>query len=127
VLIDAGASIAAQTKDGFQPLHVAVKQGHLSTAKLLIQEGAPTEVATNDGSTPLSLAKKANRNSAEMVGLLQPPGAAGSVSQVMQKQGPVGDRKWWNPASWFGGGCVPSDFKSPMTQSTQDKKLGEQI
>jgi hypothetical protein len=40
------------------PLHVAAREGHLETVKILIQYGADKNLKTSDGSTPLDLAKE---------------------------------------------------------------------
>ena len=53
VLIEHGADLAAQTKDGSTPLHWASERGHVEVVRLLIEHGADLAAQTKDGWTPL--------------------------------------------------------------------------
>jgi len=53
LLIDHGADVAAQSKDGTTPLHRASKGGHVDLAQLLIDHGADASAQDEDGTTPL--------------------------------------------------------------------------
>jgi len=56
-LINSGANIEAYGADGWQPIHCAASQGHLSAAKELIARGASAMARTKHSlATPLDLA-----------------------------------------------------------------------
>jgi ankyrin repeat protein len=54
-LIEYGASVSAQNKDGETPLHLASQPGRLEVARLLIERGADVSAQNKDGRTPLHL------------------------------------------------------------------------
>lgn len=66
VLID----INVEDKNGFTPLALAVKNGHPSVVKLLLQSGATADKPVRDGRTPLYLAANAKQNRPRIVQLL---------------------------------------------------------
>ena len=43
ILLEHGADLAAATKKGFTPLHLAAKYGNMKVAKLLIAKQAPVD------------------------------------------------------------------------------------
>jgi Ankyrin repeats (3 copies) len=55
LLIERGADVAAQTRDGSTSLHRASFGGNVQLARLLIEHGADAAAQTKDGSTPLHL------------------------------------------------------------------------
>ena len=58
VLLDAGAKIDAQDKNGWQPIHYAADGVNVSLVKFLIESGADINAPSIDGSTPLQIAKR---------------------------------------------------------------------
>jgi ankyrin len=52
-LLDAGAGLEQQGRDGFYPLHNAVASGHSETVALLIKRGAVVDAKEGRGRTPL--------------------------------------------------------------------------
>ncbi len=60
-LIDSGAEINAERKNGFTPLHWAAYQGHLEIANMLLDAGAQVD-ALASGTTPLYWALAWKRN-----------------------------------------------------------------
>lgn len=66
VLVD----INVEDKNGFTPLALAVKNGHPSVVKLLLQSGATADKPVRDGRTPLYLAANAKQNRPRIVQLL---------------------------------------------------------
>jgi ankyrin len=54
-LIEHGADVAAQSKDGTTPLHEASGMGSVDAARLLIEHGADVSAQRVDGMTPLQL------------------------------------------------------------------------
>jgi ankyrin len=56
-LLDAGAPVDSRTLAGETPLHIAIREGHADTARLLIARGADETLANNNGETPESLAR----------------------------------------------------------------------
>ena len=58
VLVERGADVTAQDKDGSTPLHVASRWDHLDLARLLVERGADMTVQDMYGSTPLHLASE---------------------------------------------------------------------
>lgn len=56
-LIDKGYNVnAIEQNTGWTPLHSAVSFGHISIAKLLINNGANVNMTSNSGFTPLHIA-----------------------------------------------------------------------
>lgn len=55
-LIDAGASVSAQTSNGVAPLHTASANGHFAIVQLLIDAGANVNVRNEKRGTPLHAA-----------------------------------------------------------------------
>ena len=56
ILLDRGASIDAADKDGFAPVHVAVRHANLPLLAYLAGRGARLDVRTKKGTTPASAA-----------------------------------------------------------------------
>lgn len=63
-------SVNVEDKNGFTPLALAVKNGHPSVVKLLLQNGATADQPVRDGRTPLYLAANAKQNRLRIVQLL---------------------------------------------------------
>jgi len=59
-LIDKGFDIHAQTKSGFQPIHIALKKHRPGITKMLLEAGASALASTNDGTSCLDLAMMTN-------------------------------------------------------------------
>ena len=72
-LVDAGASIDAQTNDGETPLFVAAQKGNLIAVKAFIDAKARVDLGNKDGVTPLHIA--AQNGNVELVELLLKSGA----------------------------------------------------
>jgi ankyrin repeat protein len=68
ILIDNHANIHFKNKEGYSPLHNAVKEGHSDVAKLLIEKRAYVTTINNQGTTLLHEAAVTNQK--EMVELL---------------------------------------------------------
>ncbi|KAJ0423154.1 hypothetical protein BJY00DRAFT_58788 [Aspergillus carlsbadensis] len=62
--------IDAEDSNGFTALALAVKNGHPSAVKLLLQNGAQADKPVRDGRTPLYLAANAKQNRPRVVELL---------------------------------------------------------
>jgi ankyrin repeat protein len=60
ILLAAGATINAATKEGSTPLWTAAHQGHITASKVLIEAGGDVNRADDDGFTPLYLAAANN-------------------------------------------------------------------
>ena len=58
-LIERGADVSAQNKDGHTPLHLASQAGRLEVARILIERGADVSAQDRDCQTPLHLASEA--------------------------------------------------------------------
>ncbi|EKM54787.1 uncharacterized protein PHACADRAFT_56287, partial [Phanerochaete carnosa HHB-10118-sp] len=54
-LLDHGAAVDTQEKDGWTPLHLAAQFGHVDTARALLDHGADVDRQNKNGSglTPL--------------------------------------------------------------------------
>jgi len=53
LLVEHGADVAAQNKDGETPLHRAASRGDLDLARFLVEHGADAAAENKDGVTPL--------------------------------------------------------------------------
>jgi ankyrin repeat protein len=56
ILLDAGASIDAADRDGFAPLHTAVRHANLPLVEYLVSRGARHDIRTKRGTTAASMA-----------------------------------------------------------------------
>lgn len=71
VLIDAGADIAARTRQLNTPLHMACEQvSTFRTARLLIEKGADVNARRSDGATPLHMAMNAASGAQHLAALM---------------------------------------------------------
>lgn len=57
-LVEAGADVHWQDKDGYSALHIAAGYVHTSVVKVLLEFGADPELEDNKGRSPLSLAQE---------------------------------------------------------------------
>ncbi|KAE8147149.1 ankyrin repeat-containing domain protein [Aspergillus avenaceus] len=62
--------IDSTDENGYTPLSLAVKNGHPSAVKILLQQGADPNKCTRDGRSPLYLAASGKQNRARIVELL---------------------------------------------------------
>ncbi len=53
LLIDNGAAVNGQNRDGGTPLHGSVFLGHVETTKLLLEKGADSNLRKSDGALPI--------------------------------------------------------------------------
>jgi serine/threonine-protein phosphatase 6 regulatory ankyrin repeat subunit B len=60
MLIEHGADVAAQDKDGETPLHLASRAIDVGVVRMLIEHGADVAAQDKDGKTPLHLASQEN-------------------------------------------------------------------
>jgi ankyrin repeat domain-containing protein 50 len=88
LLLQKGAELESQDKNGRTPLSWAAEKGHTEVVELLLQKGAELESEGDDGGTPLSWA--AVNGHTEVVELLLQKGA-----EVESK-----DKDGWTPLSW---------------------------
>jgi hypothetical protein len=58
ILIERGADMAAQNKDGETSLHLASQNGHVEATRMLIEHGADMAAQSKNGNTPLHLASQ---------------------------------------------------------------------
>ena len=58
MLLEHGADVTAQNKDGETPLHLASQKGQVEVARMLIERGADVTAQNKDGETPLHLASR---------------------------------------------------------------------
>ena len=58
MLIERGADVAAQNKDGETPLHLVSRNGEEEVARMLIERGADVAAQNKDGETPLHMASQ---------------------------------------------------------------------
>jgi ankyrin repeat protein len=56
MLIERGADVTAQNRDGQTPLHLASRMGQVDVVRMLIERGADPDSPEQDGETPLHLA-----------------------------------------------------------------------
>jgi Ankyrin repeats (3 copies) len=61
VLVEYGADVGSQDKDGSTPLHRASEQGHVKFARLHVERGADAAAQDKFGSTPLHRESKRGR------------------------------------------------------------------
>ena len=71
LLLEHGADVNAQNRDGATPLHSAAFLGRVETVKFLLQKGADITLRNNDGSTPMNAAQVDWQLTQFVVGLLQ--------------------------------------------------------
>jgi ankyrin repeat protein len=69
LLLDHGFILHTQDANGNTPLHLAARNGNLSTVKLLIARGTRLTLVNRDGQTPLTLAYRYHRP--DIVALLE--------------------------------------------------------
>ena len=58
MLIDCGANVTAQNKDGETPLHLASRRGEVAVFPMLVERGANISAQNKDRETPLHLASR---------------------------------------------------------------------
>jgi outer membrane scaffolding protein for murein synthesis (MipA/OmpV family) len=73
-LLQKGADIDAQTRNGYTPLHIAIGKDHIKVAKLLIKSGANTKLKDKKGRTPKDMARKKSRRQVAL--LFRPSGSS---------------------------------------------------
>ena len=57
-LLEKGANVNKQDRDGLTALHEASFQNHTDVIKILVQHGARTDIKNISGSTPIDLARR---------------------------------------------------------------------
>ncbi len=55
-LLELRADVNVQDDEGWTPLHVAARDGHVDVCRMLIEAGAPVDAQVDDGWTPLHFA-----------------------------------------------------------------------
>src|SRR5688500_3515390 len=75
LLAAAPATVNARDEGGYTPLHLAVWNGKLQMAKLLLEHGAEMEATNERGETPLALAGIYEEQNAAVIDLLLARGA----------------------------------------------------
>jgi len=58
LLLERGAKVHVQNKEGSTPLHLAVSEGETRIAEPLLDRGANIHVQNNEGQTPLQVASR---------------------------------------------------------------------
>ena len=70
-LLERGADVHAQNKDGWTPLHVAARENASASGRVLLQRGADVHAKNKDGWTPLHVAARENASATAEVLLEQ--------------------------------------------------------
>ena len=60
-MIENGADLDAKTINGYTPLHITARHGHLEIVKYLIEIGVDFMAINNEEKTPLDLAIELNK------------------------------------------------------------------
>jgi ankyrin repeat protein len=60
LLVEKGATVRVQDKEGWEPLMFAAQMGHTKVVKFLIENGADVNCAADDGETALMMAYDTN-------------------------------------------------------------------
>lgn len=108
VLLTAGADVTFRTVDeGKSGLDLVAEEGHVDTARVIIEHGGDVDAVGTDGSSPLHRAVFSNVGSAEMVAFFCLKGAAvdavndsGStpiILAAMRGNGAVTQALYWLP------------------------------
>jgi len=88
MLVERGAALSAQDKDGRTPLQLASSKGHVDVARMLVERGADVSTQAKDGWTPLHWAS--SKGHVDVARILVERGAGVSAQA---KDG-------WTPLHW---------------------------